>query len=120
MPYKHKTESITSASTSTNSNYEVDEIHVTTLTTSPTGRLVRPNWWWKYRYVLPVFYKLHSTKTLHRQLIREVAAEFTGTMFLIIFGVGVVHQVTLSSNTTVSSEPKGVGYLLFLRIRDRF
>jgi len=78
------------SSSSTCSNYDTDETQVSTLSITPTGRLVSPNWWWKYR-----------------QIIREAAAEFTGTMILIIFGTGVVNQVMLSSNTEVSSSPKG-------------
>ncbi|KIK61295.1 hypothetical protein GYMLUDRAFT_579220 [Collybiopsis luxurians FD-317 M1] len=70
--------------------FEHHEMHVSALTTTPTGRLVRPNWWWKYR-----------------QIIREVAAEFTGVMILIIFGTGVVNQVVLSSNPAIAPTPKG-------------
>ncbi|CAE7079743.1 unnamed protein product [Rhizoctonia solani] len=40
-------------------------------------------------------------------LIREPAAEFLGTMILIIFGTGVNCQVVLSGNTAVSASPKG-------------
>jgi len=67
-----------------------DEMEVSALPDARTGRRVRPNWWWKYR-----------------QLIREVAAEFTGVMMLIVFGTGVVSQVTLSSDTSVAPTPKG-------------
>ncbi|CAE6483263.1 unnamed protein product [Rhizoctonia solani] len=42
-----------------------------------------------------------------RHLIREPAAEFLGTMILIIFGTGVNCQVVLSGNTAVSASPKG-------------
>ncbi|KAF8334403.1 aquaporin-like protein [Amanita rubescens] len=48
------------------------------------------NWWWKYR-----------------QIIREGAAEFLGVMILIIFGTGVVCQITLSANPNISPSPKG-------------
>ncbi|KIK61299.1 hypothetical protein GYMLUDRAFT_243493 [Collybiopsis luxurians FD-317 M1] len=67
-----------------------DEVHVSQLTTTPTGRLVRPNWWWNYR-----------------QIIREIAAEFAGVMILVIFGTGAISQVVLSSDTSVVSTPKG-------------
>jgi aquaglyceroporin related protein len=40
--------------------------------------------------------------------IREYAAEFLGVMILIIFGNGVNCQVVLSTNTSVTSSPKGV------------
>ncbi|TFK52238.1 major intrinsic protein superfamily membrane channel protein [Heliocybe sulcata] len=42
-----------------------------------------------------------------REYIREPAAEFLGTMILIIFGAGVDCQVVLSGNTAVASSPKG-------------
>jgi len=42
-----------------------------------------------------------------RSYIREPAAEFLGTMILIIFGNGVNCQVVLSSSTAVASSPKG-------------
>ncbi|KZT27358.1 aquaporin [Neolentinus lepideus HHB14362 ss-1] len=42
-----------------------------------------------------------------RSYLREPAAEFLGTMILIIFGAGVDCQVVLSSNTKVASSPKG-------------
>ncbi|KAF5392902.1 hypothetical protein D9757_001001 [Collybiopsis confluens] len=70
--------------------FERDEVQVTELATTPTGRLFRPNWWWNYR-----------------QMIREVAAEFTGVMLLIIFGTGVVCQVVLSGNPEVAPSQKG-------------
>lgn len=41
-------------------------------------------------------------------MIREPAAEFLGVMILIIFGTGVVCQVTLSGNTDVAPSQKGV------------
>jgi aquaglyceroporin related protein, other eukaryote len=43
-----------------------------------------------------------------RSYIREPAAEFLGTMIMIIFGNGVDCQVVLSSKTAVVSSPKGV------------
>ena len=49
-----------------------------------------PNKWAKIRYQL-----------------REPAAEFLGTMILLIFGAGVDCQVVLSGNTAVSASPKG-------------
>jgi len=67
-----------------------DDMEVSALPDASTGRRVRPNWWWKYR-----------------QIIREVAAEFTGVMILIIFGTGVVSQVVLSSDTSVAPTAKG-------------
>ncbi|KAI6042724.1 putative aquaporin 4 [Pisolithus marmoratus] len=42
-----------------------------------------------------------------REYIREPAAEFFGTMILVIFGCGGNCQVVLSSNTAVSASPKG-------------
>ncbi|KAH7914294.1 major intrinsic protein superfamily membrane channel protein [Hygrophoropsis aurantiaca] len=45
-----------------------------------------------------------------REFIREPAAEFLGTMILVIFGCGGDCQVVLSSSTAVASSPKG-GYL---------
>lgn len=42
-----------------------------------------------------------------RELIKEPAAEFLGTMFLCIFGLGVQCQVVLATNPAVSSSPKG-------------
>ena len=44
----------------------------------------------------------------HRPYLREPAAEFLGTMILIIFGTGVDCQVVLSSNPGVASSQKGV------------
>ncbi|KAG8729227.1 hypothetical protein FRC12_021166 [Ceratobasidium sp. 428] len=43
-----------------------------------------------------------------RQSIRELAAEFIGTMILVIIGTGVNCQTTLSIAQSVSSSPKGV------------
>ncbi|PBK78984.1 aquaporin-like protein [Armillaria gallica] len=51
---------------------------------------IEPNWWWKYR-----------------QILREPAAEFAGTMLLVIFGTGVNCQAGLSVNSGVASSPKG-------------
>jgi len=42
-----------------------------------------------------------------RAFLREPAAEFFGTMMLVVFGVGGVCQVVLSASTNVSSTPKG-------------
>ncbi|KAI6114373.1 major intrinsic protein superfamily membrane channel protein [Pisolithus sp. B1] len=42
-----------------------------------------------------------------REYIREPAAEFLGTMILVIFGCGGNCQVGLSSNTAVSATPRG-------------
>ncbi|KDQ62611.1 hypothetical protein JAAARDRAFT_466206 [Jaapia argillacea MUCL 33604] len=42
-----------------------------------------------------------------RAVLREPAAEFLGTMVLVIFGNGVDCQVVLSGNSLVSSSPKG-------------
>lgn len=44
---------------------------------------------------------------LHREMIREYAAEMLGTMVLILFGNGVNCQVVLGSNTNVSATEKG-------------
>jgi aquaglyceroporin related protein len=43
-----------------------------------------------------------------RWWIREPAAEFLGTMLLVIFGTGVDCQVTLTGNTGVAASQKGV------------
>jgi len=43
----------------------------------------------------------------YRENLREYAAEFLGTAVLVILGTGVNCQVALSSNTNVSSSPKG-------------
>ncbi|KAK0475624.1 major intrinsic protein superfamily membrane channel protein [Armillaria luteobubalina] len=51
---------------------------------------IEPNWWWKYR-----------------EILREPAAEFAGTMLLVIFGTGVNCQAGLSANPGVASSPKG-------------
>ncbi|KAJ3767314.1 putative aquaporin 4 [Lentinula raphanica] len=71
-------------------HFEPDELPIHATSETPNRRLVHPNWWWKYR-----------------QTIREIAAEFTGVMILIIFGTGVVCQVILSSNPGVAPTPKG-------------
>lgn len=42
-----------------------------------------------------------------REIIREPAAEFLGTMVLIVLGTGNNCQVTLSQNTAVAPVPKG-------------
>ncbi|KAL6308352.1 aquaporin [Sparassis latifolia] len=54
------------------------------------------------------FFTKHRYKWLRiRELLRQPAAEFFGTMILIIFGTGVDCQVVLSSNTKVAASPKG-------------
>jgi aquaglyceroporin related protein, other eukaryote len=50
-----------------------------------------------------------------RPLIREPAAEFVGTMILVIFGLGANCQATLSANSAVASSPKGVSHLDSMR-----
>ena len=45
---------------------------------------------------------------LAREYVREPAAEFLGTMILVIFGCGGNCQVVLSSNLAVSASPRGV------------
>ncbi|KAF8470352.1 aquaporin [Gautieria morchelliformis] len=42
-----------------------------------------------------------------RMMFREPAAEFLGTMILVLFGNGVLCQVVLGSDSDVSSSPKG-------------
>lgn len=42
------------------------------------------------------------------QIIREAAAEFLGVMIMIIFGNGVVCQISLSADTKISPSAKGV------------
>ncbi|KAJ3553885.1 hypothetical protein NM688_g3384 [Phlebia brevispora] len=42
-----------------------------------------------------------------REIMREPAAEFFGTMIILLFGAGVDAQVTLSGNTAVAPGPKG-------------
>ena len=49
-----------------------------------------------------------TVDVVRRACIREPAAEFLGTMVLMIFGCGANCQVILSSSTAVSSTPKGV------------
>ncbi|KAI0953644.1 hypothetical protein AcW1_007813 [Taiwanofungus camphoratus] len=58
--------------------------------------------------------KLHDHYTKYpnrwskiREILREPAAEFFGTMILILFGNGVDCQVVLSANPNVVSSPKG-------------
>lgn len=51
---------------------------------------------------------LKNVTALHRYFIREPAAEFLGTMVLIMFGMGVDCQVTLSASTAVAASQKGV------------
>jgi len=50
---------------------------------------------------------------MHRYHIREPAAEFLGTMILIIFGAGVDVQVVTSGSLAVASSQKGVSTLPF-------
>ncbi|KEP49030.1 major intrinsic protein (MIP) family transporter [Rhizoctonia solani 123E] len=47
-----------------------------------------------------------TSQTKH--FIREPAAEFLGTMILVIFGTGVNCQVALSSNPAISASPRGL------------
>jgi len=62
----------------------------------------------------PVVTAVHEQDQQHpnmwskiRHRIREPAAEFLGTMILVMFGLGVNCQVVLSSSTAVSASPKG-------------
>ena len=50
----------------------------------------------------------------HREVFREYAAEFLGTLVLMIFGLGNNCQVTLSGSTAVVSSPKGVSVIYSL------
>ncbi len=50
--------------------------------------------------------------TRRSQILREPAAEFAGTMLLVIFGIGVNCQAGLSANSGVASSPKGVSNCL--------
>ncbi|KAL0571314.1 hypothetical protein V5O48_010649 [Marasmius crinis-equi] len=43
----------------------------------------------------------------YRQALRPYAAEFAGTMMLVIFGDGVICQAVLSSDSRTTSSPKG-------------
>ncbi|KAF9020678.1 aquaporin [Hymenopellis radicata] len=45
--------------------------------------------------------------SISRDIIRQPAAEFVGTMLLVLFGTGANCQVSLSANTGVASSPKG-------------
>lgn len=54
----------------------------------------------------PVELRLTSLHFSYR--FREPIAEFFGTMILLIFGIAVDCQVTLSTNTAIASSPKGV------------
>lgn len=49
-----------------------------------------------------------TVDVVRRACIREPAAEFLGTMILVIFGCGGNCQAVLSSSTAVASSPKGV------------
>lgn len=52
---------------------------------------------------------LHPNRwSRYRSWIREPAAEFLGTMILIIFGTGVDCQVVLTGNPSVAASAKGV------------
>ncbi|KII90783.1 hypothetical protein PLICRDRAFT_697263 [Plicaturopsis crispa FD-325 SS-3] len=56
----------------------------------------------------PSPYTMHPNRWSRvREHIREPAAEFLGTMILVIFGTAIDCQVTLSGNTGVSPSPKG-------------
>ena len=71
---------------------------------------MNPNRWARFRYVFGTDYLVCSSYSLFvlRNIIREPAAEFLGTMVLIMFGTAVDCQVVLSSNTSIASSPKGV------------
>jgi len=49
-----------------------------------------------------------TTWTFFSEIIREACAEFLGTAILTGIGIGANCQAVLSSNTQVSSSPKGV------------
>lgn len=66
-----------------------------------------PNRWSRIRLVKLLILSALLT-LLTREYIREPAAEFFGTMILIIFGCGGNCQVVLSSKPAVASSPKGV------------
>ena len=67
-----------------------------------------PNRWSRIR--LARLLSSFSALLMHliREHIREPAAEFLGTMILVIFGCGGNCQTVLSSNPAVSSRPQGV------------
>lgn len=68
-----------------------------------------PNRWARIRSVFAnEVLSLLEINVQHRPYLREPAAEFLGTMILIIFGTGVDCQVVLSSNPGVASSQKGV------------
>ncbi|KAG9127754.1 hypothetical protein FRC07_010042 [Ceratobasidium sp. 392] len=68
-----------------------------------------PNKWARIRLVAAEYFCLvHDVLTpRQRAKLREPAAEFLGTMILIVFGTGVDCQVVLSGNPAVASSPKG-------------
>ena len=66
-----------------------------------------PNRWSKIRLVTLLILSTPLILLL-REHIRQPAAEFFGTMILVIFGCGGNCQVVLSSNPAVASSPKGV------------
>ncbi|KAG8935901.1 hypothetical protein FRC02_005656 [Tulasnella sp. 418] len=78
------------ASSSSNTSLAVPQRNPEIATIRHEEYQQHPNSWSKFRWQ-----------------IREPAAEFIGTMMLILFGTGVDCQVVLSSKTSVASSPAG-------------
>ncbi|KAG6908266.1 hypothetical protein DXG01_005531 [Tephrocybe rancida] len=72
-----------------NQGHDIPELNGASSRTGQGNATVH-NWWWPYK-----------------QLLRESAAEFAGTMLLMIVGLGVNCQAVLSSDRAVSASPKG-------------
>ena len=75
----------------------------------PAGEFITryPNRWSRIRYACPVLRCRWRLTCAYREIIREPAAEFLGTMVLVTLGVGNNCQVTLSQNPAIAPTPKG-------------
>lgn len=62
----------------------------------------------KMRYVKPLWMTARNLNLKSRAYLNEPAAEFVGTLILVLLGTAVDCQVVLSSNTEVATSPKGV------------
>ncbi|KAF8501941.1 aquaporin [Gautieria morchelliformis] len=84
----------------TPSKEEIKDVDLPESRTVHTNDVVKGN--------LTIHYTLCPNKWARwRRRIREPAAEFLGTMVLVLFGNGVVCQVILGSNPAVAAAPKG-------------
>jgi len=68
----------------------------------PSNALLLP-----HSEVIPAADTTHNRYTKYSEIIREACAEFLGTAILVGIGIGANCQAVLSSNTQVSSSPKG-------------